>query len=34
MPSANLNATAIMIGDKASDMILGKEPLEPVLVAD
>lgn len=34
MPSANLNATAIMIGDKASDMILGKQALEPVLLSD
>jgi choline dehydrogenase len=33
MPSANLNAATIMIGDKASDMILGKDPLESVIVA-
>jgi choline dehydrogenase len=31
MISANLNATTIMIGDKASDMILGREP-EPAAV--
>lgn len=29
MPSANLNAAAIMIAEKASDMILGRPPLEP-----
>ncbi len=29
MISANLNAAAMMIGDKASDMILGKAPPEP-----
>ena len=34
MPSANLNATAIMIGDKAGDLILGKQPLEPVVLPD
>jgi choline dehydrogenase len=34
MPSANLNATAIMIGDKASDLILGKKPLEPEILPD
>ena len=30
MPSANLNASALMIGEKASDMILGRSPLAPV----
>ncbi len=29
MPSANLNAAVVMIAEKASDMILGLEPLEP-----
>jgi choline dehydrogenase len=28
MLSANLNAGSLMIGEKASDMILGKEPLK------
>ena len=28
MPTANLNAGTLMIGEKASDMILGKTPLE------
>ena len=27
--TANLNATCIMLGEKAADMIAGKEPLEP-----
>ena len=30
MPTANLNAATIMIGEKASDMILGNQPLEAV----
>ncbi|NQW02060.1 MAG: GMC family oxidoreductase N-terminal domain-containing protein [Rhodospirillales bacterium] len=29
MPSANLNAGALMIGEKAADMILGNPPLAP-----
>lgn len=29
MPSANLNSACIMIAEKASDMILGREPLAP-----
>jgi choline dehydrogenase len=30
MISANLNASTLMIADKASDMIRGKPPLEAV----
>jgi choline dehydrogenase len=33
MISANLNASTLMIADKASDMIRGRAALEPVLVA-
>ena len=32
MPSANLNAAVIMIAEKASDMILGRAPLEAVVL--
>ncbi len=34
MLSANLNAATMMIAEKASDMILGREALEPVLVPE
>jgi choline dehydrogenase len=34
MLSANLNAATMMIAEKASDMILGKPPLEPIIVGD
>ena len=33
MLSANLNAAAIMIGEKASDMIRGRTPLEAEEIA-
>ncbi len=33
MLSSNLNAGALMIGDKASDLVLGKEPLPPIMNA-
>jgi choline dehydrogenase len=29
MPAANTNAAALMIGEKAADMILGRKPLPP-----
>jgi choline dehydrogenase len=29
MPAANTNAAALMIGEKAADLILGREPLQP-----
>jgi len=32
MPSANLNAAVIMIAEKAADMILGRPPLEAVVL--
>jgi choline dehydrogenase len=31
MISANLNASTLMIADKASDMIRGRKPLEPAV---
>ncbi|QQS10833.1 MAG: GMC family oxidoreductase N-terminal domain-containing protein [Rhodospirillales bacterium] len=34
MPSANLNASVLMIAEKAADMILGKPALEAVRLAD
>jgi choline dehydrogenase len=34
MPSANLNASVLMIAEKAADMIRGKPPLEPTLLKD
>jgi choline dehydrogenase len=34
MPSANLNASVLMIAEKAADMIRGKAPLEAVKLAD
>ena len=34
MLSANLNAAVMMIAEKGADMILGKEPLEPILMND
>jgi choline dehydrogenase len=32
MPSANINAATLMIGDKASDMIRGKKAPEPIIL--
>ena len=34
LPSCNTNAPAIMIGEKASDPILGREPLPPAFPED
>ena len=34
MLSANLNAAAMMIGEKGSDLILGKQALEPIIVPE
>ena len=33
MPSANLNASVIMIGEKAADLIRGRQALEPAVLA-
>jgi choline dehydrogenase len=34
MLSANLNAGTMMIAEKASDMVLGKPALEPIIVPE
>ena len=34
MLSANLNAAALMIGEKGADMVLGRPPLDPVIVPE
>ena len=34
MPSANLNASVLMIAEKASDMIRGRQPLEATILKD
>jgi choline dehydrogenase len=34
MLSANLNAGAMMIGEKGADMILGKPSLEAIIIPD
>jgi choline dehydrogenase len=34
MTSANLNASTLMIADKASDMILGRAPPEPIVLPE
>ena len=34
LPSCNTNTPAIMIGEKASDLIRGREPLPPVFPED
>jgi len=32
--SASLNAAAMMIGEKGSDLVLGKPAMEPIIVPD
>jgi choline dehydrogenase len=34
MLSANLNAGVMMIGEKGADMVLGKEPLESIIIKE
>jgi choline dehydrogenase len=34
MPSANLNASVLMIAEKAADLIRGRAPLDAVLLKD
>jgi choline dehydrogenase len=34
MPSANLNASVLMLAEKAADMIRGKAALEPAMLKD
>jgi choline dehydrogenase len=34
MPSANLNASVLMIAEKAADMIRGRAALEPALLKE
>jgi choline dehydrogenase len=34
MLSANLNAATLMIAEKASDMILGRTPAEPIITLE
>ena len=34
MPSANLNASVLMIAEKASDMIRGRPPLDAIVLKD
>ena len=34
MPSANLNASVLMIAEKAADMIRGRAPLEAAVLRD
>jgi choline dehydrogenase len=34
MVSANLNASAMMIGEKGADLVMGRPALEPIIVPD